>query len=59
MYGLTPKGVQAKIQLTYEFLQWKMQEHELLVRQIESLREEIQGFDDHDDRPVPQRRSRP
>ena len=45
MYALTPKGIEAKIQLTYEFLRWKVTEHKALVEQIESLRREIRDFD--------------
>lgn len=45
MYGLTPKGVRAKVRLTYEFLRWKLEEHDLLIKQIESLRQDIRGFD--------------
>ncbi|MBV8546764.1 MAG: MarR family EPS-associated transcriptional regulator [Acidobacteria bacterium] len=45
MYVLTPKGIEAKIQLTYEFLRWKITEHDILLDQIEALRREIKSFD--------------
>lgn len=44
MYALTPKGMEAKIELTYEFLRWKVKEHDILLEQIEALRHEIRGF---------------
>ena len=45
MYALTPKGLEAKMELTYEFLRWKVEEHDILLQQIEMLRREIKGFD--------------
>jgi EPS-associated MarR family transcriptional regulator len=45
MYALTAKGIEAKVQLTYEFLRWKITEHDLLLDEIEALRREIKSFD--------------
>ena len=40
-YYLTTKGFQEKAQVTYRFLQQKIQEYELLKEQIEDLRAEF------------------
>ncbi|MFI8622096.1 MarR family EPS-associated transcriptional regulator [Marinomonas sp. NPDC078689] len=40
LYLLTPTGIEAKARLTRKFLHKKLQEHEALALEIESLREE-------------------
>jgi EPS-associated MarR family transcriptional regulator len=42
MYLLTPRGIEAKAQVTAAFLKSKMQEYEALKAQIEDLRQEAQ-----------------
>lgn len=39
-YLLTPKGVEEKAAITYQFLKRKLREHEVLEREIEELRRE-------------------
>jgi EPS-associated MarR family transcriptional regulator len=41
MYLLTPKGIDEKISLTVEFLQYKVREYETLRREIEQIRREV------------------
>jgi EPS-associated MarR family transcriptional regulator len=43
MYILTPKGISARISLTYNFLQRKLDEFEKLKHEIEMLRKETDG----------------
>ena len=43
-YLLTQKGIEEKGKLTIEFLQAKMEEYELLKREISQLQEEIESF---------------
>jgi EPS-associated MarR family transcriptional regulator len=40
MYLLTPRGVEAKIRLTFEFLRIKLREYETLRDEIEQIRRE-------------------
>lgn len=40
MYLLTPAGVEEKARITVQYLKWKMQEHEMLLVEIEELRRE-------------------
>jgi EPS-associated MarR family transcriptional regulator len=41
LYKLTPKGIHAKTRITRQFLQSKLEEHVLLTREIELLRQEV------------------
>lgn len=41
LYVLTPKGIEAKAQISLKFLQRKMREYDLLRREIEQLRSEL------------------
>uniref|UniRef100_A0A7C4VS13 MarR family EPS-associated transcriptional regulator n=1 Tax=Desulfatirhabdium butyrativorans TaxID=340467 RepID=A0A7C4VS13_9BACT len=41
-YLLTPRGIQAKTQLTVQFLQRKMDEYDRLRQEIEALQQEIE-----------------
>lgn len=41
MYILTPEGIKKKMDLTYHFLQRKMEEHSALAIEIEVLKEDI------------------
>jgi EPS-associated MarR family transcriptional regulator len=43
MYLLTPRGVEAKANVTMRFLQRKMREYEALRTEIERIREEARG----------------
>jgi len=40
-YALTPKGLEAKLNVTYRFLKRKIQEYEEISSEIERLRREI------------------
>ncbi len=40
-YLLTPSGIAAKVDLTFRFLKYKIQEYENLKAEIEILREEV------------------
>lgn len=42
IYLLTPRGIEAKANLTIEFLRLKMQEYEALSHEIESLQMEVE-----------------
>ena len=42
MYLLTPRGIEAKANLTIAFLKLKMQEYETLSQEIESLQFEVE-----------------
>jgi len=46
LYLLTPKGIEDKALLTHHFLQRKLQEHEALTLEIESLRQEVEKGSD-------------
>jgi EPS-associated MarR family transcriptional regulator len=41
VYMLTPKGIQIKLHLTQQFLEWKIKEYERLREEIEKLRKEV------------------
>lgn len=41
MYLLTPSGIEAKANITLRFLKRKVEEHDLLLREIEELREDV------------------
>lgn len=41
MYLLTPHGIEEKASTTVRFLKYKLQEHEMLQREIEELRQEV------------------
>ncbi|MBR7889310.1 MarR family EPS-associated transcriptional regulator [Marinomonas sp. A79] len=41
LYLLTPKGLEAKVTLTQNFLQRKIAEYEVLEQEIEQLRKEV------------------
>jgi EPS-associated MarR family transcriptional regulator len=43
MYLLTPRGVEAKANVTMRFLQQRMREYEALRSEIERIREEARG----------------
>ena len=45
LYILTPKGIEAKVNVTAEFLSRKMSEYDLLAREIESLTRELDELD--------------
>lgn len=42
MYLLTPSGIEEKASITMRFLKIKMQEYEILKREIENLKSEIE-----------------
>jgi len=42
MYLLTPKGIEAKAEITLRFLKSKIQEYESLQQEIELLRKDVQ-----------------
>jgi EPS-associated MarR family transcriptional regulator len=47
MYLLTPSGIEAKAAITLRFLKQKIQQHELLIQEIEALREDAaNSYDD-------------
>ncbi|MGB3385339.1 MAG: MarR family EPS-associated transcriptional regulator [Marinomonas sp.] len=46
LYLLTPKGIEDRALLTHQFLQRKLQEHEALTLEIESLRQEVEKGSD-------------
>ena len=41
LYILTPKGIEEKAKVTARFFKWKMEEYELLKKEIEMLRQEV------------------
>jgi EPS-associated MarR family transcriptional regulator len=41
LYQLTPIGITAKAKMTQRFLKRKLKEHEVLIKEIEELREEV------------------
>jgi EPS-associated MarR family transcriptional regulator len=43
-YVLTPKGVKKKIELTYDFLQYKSREYEKLTTEIKGLEEDMHSY---------------
>jgi len=50
-YILTPKGLAEKAALTGRFLRRKLQEHEILLAEIEALRAEVEAGVDRDREP--------
>ena len=44
MYLLTPSGIEEKASTTMRFLKHKLQEREILLRQIEELRKDAEEF---------------
>ena len=46
VYLLTPKGIEEKAKLTVRFLKRKMVEYEVLKREIDQLKDEVDGLDD-------------
>ena len=49
MYILTPKGIKDKVELTYDFLKVKLNEYDLLKKEIEELREDIDNIENGKD----------
>ncbi len=47
MYLLTPRGVEQKGRLTVQFLKTKMHEYETLRIEIEQIRREVKGHNQH------------
>ena len=47
LYLLTPRGIEEKSKLTVRFLQLKMREHKSLLKEIEKLKQELEGQCDH------------
>jgi EPS-associated MarR family transcriptional regulator len=43
LYVLTPKGIETKTRVTVDFLHRKMEEYEALKKEIEELRDEVNG----------------
>ena len=41
LYVLTPRGIEEKINVTYQFLRCKIAEYDVLVKEIDRLREEV------------------
>lgn len=46
MYILTPAGMYEKAKLTADFLKWKMEEYERIVKEIEELEEDVNGHNE-------------
>ena len=46
IYFLTPKGIEAKTQLTVRFLKRKMAEYEMLKLEIDQLEDEVNGLNE-------------
>jgi len=44
MYILTPQGFAKKMELTYSFLRRKINEYDILKREIEEMKREIDGI---------------
>ena len=40
-YLLTPKGIERKAQITVRYLRWKLQEYEMLKKEIDQLKTEV------------------
>ena len=45
-YILTPRGVEAKVRLTYDFLRMRLREYEAIEAEIARLRSEIEEMND-------------
>jgi EPS-associated MarR family transcriptional regulator len=43
-YILTPKGMKKKVELTYDFLQYKSEEYERLTTEIKALEEDLNSY---------------
>jgi EPS-associated MarR family transcriptional regulator len=43
-YVLTPRGLEEKINVTYDFLRRKVAEYDLLSKEIEQLTDEVRGL---------------
>ena len=41
VYLLTPKGIERKAQITVRYLRWKLQEYEMLKKEIDQLKTEV------------------
>ncbi len=41
VYLLTPKGIEEKVAVTLDFLRWKIEEYDLLSKEIERLTDEV------------------
>jgi len=41
VYLLTPKGIEEKVTVTLDFLRWKLEEYDLLSKEIERLTDEV------------------
>lgn len=41
VYLLTPRGIEEKVNVTYDFLRWKLEEYDLLSKEIERLTKEV------------------
>ncbi len=41
VYLLTPKGIEEKVTVTFDFLRWKLEEYDLLSKEIERLTNEV------------------
>ncbi|MDP2247881.1 MAG: MarR family EPS-associated transcriptional regulator [Nitrosomonadales bacterium] len=46
MYLLTPSGIEAKASITLRFLKQKIQQHEMLIQEIEALRKDAATSND-------------
>lgn len=42
IYLLTPVGIEEKARITVQYLKWKMQEYEILRKEIQVLRQEVE-----------------
>jgi len=49
IYQLTPSGIAAKARITADFLKRKLEEHDLLIREIEALKTELTQADEPSD----------
>jgi EPS-associated MarR family transcriptional regulator len=47
MYILTPAGMYEKAKLTADFLKWKMEEYERIIKEIEELEEDINSHKEY------------
>ena len=47
-YILTPKGIKKKVELTYDFLQYKSREYEQLTIEIKGLKEDLNSYNMED-----------
>ena len=41
VYLHTPKGIEEKVTVTFDFLRWKLEEYDLLSKEIERLTDEV------------------